>query len=193
MKGKLVLVLGGSRSGKSEFAESIAGQMGGSVTYIATTAVRDREMADRVILHRARRPQHWGTVEEEKDVSRVVSNGREGDVFLLDCVTVWITNLILDNQLTEQDLKAGEKERYVMEKVFQLADAVENGAHLILVSNEVGLGLVPEYPLGRLFRDLAGKVNQVLAAKADQVYFVVAGLPLEIKSDGKIRKGGEGH
>ncbi len=193
MKGKLVLVLGGSRSGKSEFAESIAGQMGGAVTYIATAAVGDREMADRVKLHRARRPQDWCTVEEEKDVSRVVCNGREGDVFLLDCVTVWITNLILDNQLTEQDLKSGVKERYVMEKVFQLADAVENGAHLILVSNEVGLGLVPEYPLGRLFRDLAGKVNQVLAAKADQVYFVVAGLPLEIKSDGKIRKGGEGH
>ena len=189
MKGKLVLVLGGSRSGKSEFAESIAGQMGGAVTYIATTAVRDPEMADRVKIHRARRPQDWGTVEEEKDVSRVVSNGREGEVFLLDCVTVWITNLILDDQLTEQDLKAGEKERYVMEKVFQLADAVENGAHLILVSNEVGLGLVPEYPLGRLFRDLAGKVNQVLAARADQVYFVVAGLPLEIKSDGKIRSG----
>lgn len=185
MNGKLVLVLGGSRSGKSEFAESIAGQMGGSVTYIATTAVRDREMADRVKLHRARRSQDWVTVEEEKDVSRVVSNGREGDVFLLDCVTVWITNLILDNQLTEQDLKAGEKERYIMEKVFQLTDTVENGAHLILVSNEVGLGLVPEYPLGRLFRDLAGKVNQVLAAKADQVYFVVAGLPLEIKSDVK--------
>lgn len=183
MKGKLVLVLGGSRSGKSEFAESIAGQMGGAVTYIATAAAGDREMADRVKLHRARRPRDWGTVEEEKDVSRVVSDGREGDVFLLDCVTVWITNLILDNQLSGQAFD--EKEKYVMGRVFQLADAVENGAHLILVSNEVGLGLVPEYPLGRLFRDLAGKVNQVLAAKADQVYFVVAGLPLEIKSDVK--------
>lgn len=189
MKGKLVLVLGGSRSGKSEFAESIAGQMGGCVTYIATTAVRDEEMAERVKLHRMRRPQDWKTVEEEKDVLRVVSNGKEGDVFLLDCVTVWITNLILDNQLTGHDSKTAEKEHYIMDQVIRLAAAVERGIHLILVSNEVGLGLVPEYQLGRVFRDLAGRVNQALAAKADQVYFTVAGLPLEIKSNGKLRGG----
>lgn len=185
MKGKLVLVLGGSRSGKSAFAESLAGQMGDEVTYIATTAVRDREMSERVRIHRARRPQDWRTVEEEKNVVNVIGNGKKGDVFLLDCVTVWITNLLLDDQLTGQDPKTGAKEDVVMDQVFQLAAAVENGAHLILVSNEVGMGLVPEYQMGRLFRDLAGKVNQALAAKADQVYFVVAGLPLEIKSDVK--------
>ncbi|NLI12677.1 bifunctional adenosylcobinamide kinase/adenosylcobinamide-phosphate guanylyltransferase [Pelotomaculum propionicicum] len=173
MKGKLILVLGGSRSGKSEFAEKIAGKLGGRVTYIATAAVNDSEMAERVRLHRTRRPEHWVTVEEEKDVAGVVRKGCEGEVFLLDCVTVWLTNLMLDS----------EQQDYIMEKVYQLADSVDNGANLILVSNEVGLGLVPEYPLGRLFRDLAGKANQALAAKADQVYFVVAGLPMEIKPD----------
>ena len=187
MKGNVVLGVGGSRSGKSQLAESIAGQMGGCITYIATTAVRDEEMAERVKLHRLRRPQGWKTVEEEKDVLGVISNGKEGDVFLLDCVTVWITNLILDNQLT--DLKTAEKEQYIMEQVIELAATVERGTHLILVSNEVGLGLVPEYPLGRVFRDLAGRVNQALAAKADQVYFSIAGLPLEIKSNGKLRSG----
>lgn len=182
MRGKLILVLGGSRSGKSEFAEKMAGSMGGRVVYIATAAVRDGEMAERVKLHRARRPQSWETVEEEKDIFRVLDKGRQGDVFLLDCVTVWITNLLLDEKLPGPGAEPAQKEAYIMEQAVRLADTVETGAHLIMVSNEVGLGLVPEYPLGRVFRDLAGKVNQVLAAQADHVYFTVAGLPLDIKS-----------
>ncbi|MDD2442953.1 MAG: bifunctional adenosylcobinamide kinase/adenosylcobinamide-phosphate guanylyltransferase [Desulfotomaculaceae bacterium] len=182
MKGKLILVLGGSRSGKSEFAENIAAQMGERVIYIATSAVRDEEMADRVRLHRERRPQGWETVEEEKFICQVTSKGREGDVFLLDCVTGWITNLLLDELIPETGAKSADKESYIMEQVEQLMETVDHGAHLIAVSNEVGLGLVPEYPLGRVFRDLAGKVNQALAQNADQVYFAIAGLHLEIKS-----------
>lgn len=176
------MVLGGSRSGKSQFAEEIAGQMGGRVIYIATAAVRDGEMTERVRLHRERRPQSWETVEEEKNVPGILGKGREGDVFLLDCATLWITNLLLDESLPKPGATPAEKNAYVVEQAARLADTVESGAHLIIVSNEIGLGLVPEHPLGRVFRDLAGKVNQVLAAKADQVYFTVAGLPLEIKS-----------
>lgn len=182
MRGKLILTLGGSRSGKSEFAEKIAGRMGERVIYIATAAVRDGEMAERVRLHRERRPQSWETVEEEKNVLEVLGKGRKGDVFLLDCATIWITNLLLDESLPEPGAKPAEKNAYIMEQAARLADTVETGTHLIVVSNEVGLGLVPEYPLGRVFRDLAGKVNQLLASKANQVYFTVAGLPLEIKS-----------
>ncbi len=182
MKGQLILVLGGSRSGKSEFAEKVAGRLGGRVIYIATAAVRDEEMAERVKLHRTRRPPSWETVEEEKNVLDILDTGREGDIFLLDCATFWITNLLLDEDLPRPGSGPAEKEAYIMGQVLRLADTVKKGIHLIIVSNEVGLGLVPEYPLGRAFRDLAGKVNQVLAAEAEQVYFTIAGLPLEIKS-----------
>jgi len=189
MRGKLILVLGGSRSGKSEFAEKIAGHMGASVIYIATAAVRDGEMAERVRLHRARRPRSWETVEEEKDIFKVLDKGREGDVFLLDCVTIWLTNLLLDERIPGPGVEQAEKEAYVLKLAIRLTDTVRTGAHLIMVSNEVGLGVVPEYPLGRAFRDLAGKVNKVLAERADQVYFTVAGLPLAIKSLARVELG----
>ncbi|MFX4260820.1 bifunctional adenosylcobinamide kinase/adenosylcobinamide-phosphate guanylyltransferase [Pelotomaculum propionicicum] len=180
MKGKLTLVLGGSRSGKSEFAEKIAESSGKNIIYIATAAVRDEEMAERVKLHRERRPKDWFTVEEEKDVLGVLSRGGKGDVFLLDCATIWLTNLLFNGQCSEHEpVVSGAK---ILEEVVRLAETVENGLDLIIVSNEVGLGIIPEHPLGRLFRDLAGKANQVLAAKADSVYLVVAGIPLEIKS-----------
>lgn len=182
MRGKLILALGGSRSGKSEFAEKIALGLGERVIYIATAAVRDQEMEERVRLHRGRRPSTWETVEEEKNILNVLEKGRAGDVFLLDCITVWITNLLLDEGTPGKDSEPAEKAAWILDCVARLSNAVEKGLHLVVVSNEVGLGLVPEYPLGRVFRDLAGKVNQVLAAKADQVFFTVAGLPLEIKS-----------
>lgn len=172
MRGKLILVLGGSRSGKSEFAEKIAGSLGGRVFYVATATVRDKEMADRIRLHKERRPQSWKTIEEEKDVLSVLKKGRQGDVYLLDCLTVWLTNLLLESK----------KEAYILEQAVGIASSVKNGIHLVIVSSEVGMGIVPESPLGRIFRDMAGKVNQLFAAKADQVYFTIAGIPVEIKS-----------
>ncbi len=181
MKGKLTLVLGGSRSGKSEFAEKMAERSGKNIIYIATAAVRDEEMAERVKLHRKRRPDNWVTVEEEIDVLGVLSRGGKGDVFLLDCATIWLTNLLFHEQHS-----GNERDRNgtrVLEEVARLTETVDKGLDLIVVSNEVGLGVVPEHPLGRLFRDLAGRVNQVMAAKADSVYLVVAGIPMEIKSE----------
>lgn len=182
MKGRLILVLGGSRSGKSEFAEKMALNLGKRVIYVATAAVRDEEMADRVRLHRARRPAHWETVEEEKALLGVLGRGQPGEVFLLDCATVWITNLLLDDSIPVPGAGLQEKNDYILEQSILLAETVKTGAHLIIVSSEVGLGLVPEYPLGRVFRDIAGMVNQALAERADQVYFTVAGIPLELKS-----------
>ncbi len=180
MIGKLILTLGGSRSGKSELAERIAGCMGERVTYIATAAVGDGEIAERVRLHKVRRPRLWMTVEEEKDIINVIENGSEGDIFLVDCITVWITNLLLDETLTK--LYKEKQEAYILEKVSLLTRTVERGVHLVVVSNEVGLGIVPEYPIGRSFRDLSGKANQILAARADQVYFSIAGITLDLKS-----------
>lgn len=182
MKGKLILVLGGSRSGKSEFAERIAERSGKRVTYIATAAVLDEEMAARVKLHQERRDKDWVTIEEETDVHGVLSRGGKGDVFLLDCATVWLTNLLFHQQRSAPDIAPDIIERLILEQVAGLAETVKRGLDLIVVSNEIGLGVVPEHHLGRLFRDLAGKTNQVLAARSDSVYLVVAGIPLEIKS-----------
>lgn len=182
MKGKLILVLGGARSGKSELAEKIASQLGEAVKYIATATVQDLEMAERIKLHQVRRPASWLTFEEPINILEVLKNGQKGDVFLLDCATLWLTNLLLAENLPRCEATATEKKEYILELVQAAADSVNNGYNLIIVSSEVGLGLVPEYPLSRTFRDLAGKINQTLAAKADQVYITIAGLPLEIKS-----------
>lgn len=189
MKGKLILVLGGARSGKSDFAEKQAVRLGKRVVYIATAAVKDGEMAERVQKHKARRPASWETVEEEKNVIDVIRKGHKGDVYLLDCVTLWITNLLLDESSPFPDVPASyedvpvssKKEAWILEQAHLLGESVSNGADLIIVANETGLGLVPEYPLGRVFRDLAGKVNQILASKAEEVYFIIAGLPLRLK------------
>lgn len=183
MKGKLILILGGSRSGKSEFAEKIAESSGKRIIYIATAAVRDEEMAERVMIHQKRRPENWLTVEEEKDVLGVLSKGGEGEVYLLDCATIWITNLLLEHQSSEQEINPNKKGTQILKQVAKLAETVDSGFDLIVVSSEVGLGLIPEYPLGRVFRDLAGKVNQLLASMADSVYLIVAGIPMEIKSE----------
>ncbi len=182
MKGKLILVLGGSRSGKSEFAEKIAADTNKRVAYIATASICDEEMAKRVRLHQERRPGNWVTVEEEIDVPGVLGKYGQGDALLLDCVTVWITNLLTDQQ-SDQKTASIKIEQHILEQAARITEAVEYGADLIVVSSEVGLGLIPEYPLGRIFRDLAGKVNQLLAAKADSVFLLVAGIPMEIKSD----------
>ncbi|MDF9407425.1 bifunctional adenosylcobinamide kinase/adenosylcobinamide-phosphate guanylyltransferase [Pelotomaculum isophthalicicum JI] len=182
MKGKLILIIGGARSGKSKFAEKVAIGLGSKITYIATAASLDDEMAERIRLHQAFRPKDWITVEEQKNVIEVMLSGCKGDVFLLDCLTLWLTNILLDDQLPEPGTTKSKKELFIMEQAAGIADVVESGAHLVVVSNEVGMGVVPESSLGRSFRDLAGKVNQVLASKADRVYLVIAGLPLELKS-----------
>ncbi|MFZ5631815.1 MAG: bifunctional adenosylcobinamide kinase/adenosylcobinamide-phosphate guanylyltransferase [Bacillota bacterium] len=181
---KFVLVLGGSRSGKSEFAEEVAARLGGPVTYLATLAAGDEEMLRRVALHRERRPPDWVTVEETHHIpQKIAEMGRNSGVLLVDCLTGWITNLLLDGQVPHPGASDAEKEEYIISRVAELADAAANSrASMLVVSDEVGLGLVPPYPLGRLFRDISGRANRLLASRADEVYLVVAGLAVEIKS-----------
>ena len=183
-KDKFVLVLGGARSGKSEFAEQLVSEAPGPITYVATAAVGDEEMRQRIDIHRQRRPATWRTVEETHWLPEVLDRyGREPGIILIDCMTVWTTNLLLDESLPHEGASDMEKEQFILQQAKFLAQqAVACTSKVVVVANEVGLGVVPPYPLGRLFRDVAGRVNRCLAEKADQVYFVVAGLAVDVKA-----------
>jgi len=168
------LILGGARSGKSTFAEKL-GRQYPRVTYLATAQAFDDEMTERIAKHQSERPTHWNTVECPFDPASAIRAARnETDCYLLDCITLLVSNLLLANE------SAAEETTY--SAVDNLISAFrETQADLILVSNEVGLGLVPDNPLGRCYRDLLGRVNQQLAAQADTVYFLIAGLPMKVK------------
>jgi len=198
---RFILVTGGARSGKSTFAERLAAQLaeplGGRVTYLATSETNDAEIAARVAAHRAARPAAWTTVECPLEAPVAVREHAAAPVFLLDCVTFWVTNLLFRGgalggstppdegfNYVKDLLPAGE-ERAASARVSAgvadlLAALAETGATMVAVSNEVGLGVVPEYPLARLYRDQLGWANQRLAAAADRVYFLVAGFPLDV-------------
>ena len=192
MKSSMTLVIGGARSGKSTFAQHMAAESGHRVCYLATAEARDGEMDERIQHHRQARPSGWLTLElEEGTVLRDLPE--EAGLVLLDCFTVYLSNLMarhgLDWTVEEEDLMPEEEvllhmeegEREALEMVGRLRGAAES---LIVVSNEVGMGVVPPFRLGRIFRDLAGRLNQRLAERADEVYLVVAGLPLCIKAGG---------
>jgi adenosylcobinamide kinase/adenosylcobinamide-phosphate guanylyltransferase len=204
---RLILVTGGARSGKSTYAERLAAELaetrGGWVTYLATSQTHDAEMAARVAAHRAARPAAWTTVEcplEAPAAIREQGAGPAGPtVFLLDCVTFWVTNLLFaggafggsappaDGYNYDKDLLPAAEERAAAGRVAAavddlLAAVAETGATLVAVSNEVGLGVVPEYPLARLYRDQLGWANQRLGRAADRVYLLVAGYPLDVKA-----------
>jgi adenosylcobinamide kinase/adenosylcobinamide-phosphate guanylyltransferase len=176
-RGKLIFVTGGARSGKSFFAEKMASQLKGNVTYIATCVPEDNEMCDRVARHQARRPALWHTVEEAFNPARVIKEFEEpGHIFLLDCLTLLISNLIL-----QSDNQKGEEQ--VLDKISELAKVgYESAADVIIVSNEVGWGIVPANPLSRLYRDILGRANQIIASYADEAYITIAGIPIELKA-----------
>lgn len=187
-RGKLVLITGGARSGKSGFAEEMAMSLSGDVTYIATAEALDEEMKDRIRHHRERRPQHWQTVEEPRRVAEAIAEvGQTAPVILLDCLTLLCCNLLLEKGRFEgeQFFIAPEEESRILAYLKEMAGvAREVPAHVIIVANEIGLGLVPPYELGRAYRDLAGWANQAVAEAADEVYFTIAGLPIEIRELG---------
>jgi adenosyl cobinamide kinase/adenosyl cobinamide phosphate guanylyltransferase/uncharacterized protein YlxP (DUF503 family) len=169
--GSLILVTGGARSGKTLFAESLADTSAG-VVYLATALPIDEEMAARIARHRARRPAHWETVEEPLDLGGAAKRIASEAVLLVDCLGVWVANLLAGD--TEEAL--------VYEKVNGFLQAVgERQGRTVAVTNEVGMGIVPPYPLGRLFRDILGRVNQQVAEAADTVYLLVCGIPIRIK------------
>ncbi len=168
-----ILVLGGARSGKTGFAERLAMRAGSKPAYLATAQALDAEMRDRVQSHKQQRQGRFATIEEPLELAAaILTTARTHDVILVDCLTLWVTNLLMDNR----DVAAAVEELLVTLSGLQ-------SARVVLVSNEVGLGIVPDNALARMFRDLAGSAHQRLADICDDVYFVVAGLPMVLKGD----------
>ena len=170
--GKLTLILGGARSGKSAYALILAGKKK-KVAFVATCQGLDKEMRERILKHQKARPKHWKTFEEPRDLVALIARlGNGFDCIIIDCLTLLVSNLIL----------AKHKEKAILEKCATLLSRLsKKKAKIILVSNEVGLGIVPVTKLGRNFRDIAGKINQLAGKEAKEVYFLAAGIPLKIK------------
>jgi adenosylcobinamide kinase / adenosylcobinamide-phosphate guanylyltransferase len=165
---KLALVLGGARSGKSRYAESLITALPPPWIYVATAEPGDEEMAVRIKSHRERRNGHWRTIEAPRTLAAALSACGDAPA-LVDCLTLWLSNLML----AEANI---EEETAQLEKALTAARAP-----LVLVANEVGSGIVPSFPLGRRFRDMQGMLNQRIAARAERVILMVAGLPLVLK------------
>ena len=176
----MILILGGARSGKSTHAEKLARQYNAAVLYVATAEAHDDEMTARIARHRTQRPAHWITLEAPRAIGTAIrSSGVSAPVVLIDCLTLLANNIIVP---LPEPIKDEEAEKLLNAEIDDLLAAYAAGDALwIIVSNEVGLGLVPPYPLGRIYRDALGKANQRLAAVADEVLFMVAGLPLKVK------------
>lgn len=170
MTGRSLLVLGGARSGKSRYAQERAEALRGSLVFIATALAQDDEMTDRIARHRADRGSRWRTIEEPTDLAAAIdAHAAEDTVLLIDCLTLWASNLML-----------GDHDAEAATEAVTVAMTRAPGT-LIMVSNEVGLGIVPDNALARRFRDVAGRINQRVAAAVDEAIFLAAGLPLRLK------------
>jgi adenosylcobinamide kinase / adenosylcobinamide-phosphate guanylyltransferase len=185
----LTLILGGARAGKTAFAERLAARHRGRVCYVATAEARDEEMRARIAAHQAGRPSHWRTLEVPLDVTGALAAIERPDAVLLDCLTVWTSNLLLE--VLDPDAITPELVERAERRAVGAVDALlrwqaATGTALYVVSNEVGLGVTPPYPLGRAFQDILGRLNQRVAAAAAEVYLVVAGLALPLKSLGAV-------
>ena len=174
---KITLILGGARSGKSTYAQQLAATMGGKVLFCATAEPLDDEMQSRIEQHRRSRPVDWDTVEASRDIGTALHKMVAGyDTVIIDCITLLVANCIGEN--TNVDTA----EQLVHSEITNLINLMQRKhSSYMLVSNELGNGLVPENGLGRVYRDVLGKANQMLAAHADEVYLMVAGLPLKLK------------
>ncbi len=190
--GEITFVLGGARSGKSRYAEELVtameGDHSGSVVYVATAGILDEEMAHRVALHRAARPSHWATLEAQDHVADKLLELAPRSLILLDCLTMMLSNAMLKRPVDWDNLSRADRKREeaaVLAEVDQFLVAVrERELRAVVVSNQVGGGIVPTSALGRVFRDIAGWANQRLARDASRVYLLTAGIPQLIKGDG---------
>jgi adenosylcobinamide kinase/adenosylcobinamide-phosphate guanylyltransferase len=175
---KTIFITGGARSGKSCFAEDMAQRLGAPLGYLATAQPIDNEMAERIMIHQERRGNGWHTIEEPLHLSRTLAeNDGMYHGILIDCATLWLSNLLMHYENAGEDA-----ETRIMDDVRTFSDTLRKiETTVIIVSNEVGMGIVPENRLARIFRDIAGKANQFLAAQADEAWIVVSGIPLKLK------------
>ena len=176
---KLIFVLGGARAGKSGFALRLAEESASQVCFIATAQALDEEMANRIKRHREERPAHWTTIEEPYQLDTALLEASASQLVIVDCLTLFVSNWLLrsDNEIQCEEIVRSISQDF-------LATLKSERRTAICVSNEVGLGVIPETRLGRTFRDLLGRVNQQFAEAADEVYLLVAGLPLRLKPHG---------
>ena len=174
------LITGGARSGKSSYAQHIAEKSGQNVLFVATAEARDDEMRRRIEAHKANRPASWTTLETPTNIGKNIrENVKNNKVILIDCITLLVNAIF--NEFGE-NLDEKRVEEAVIEEVNELIDCMQNlDGNFIIVTNEVGLGLVPANEAGRLYRDILGKANSMLAADCDEVYLMVSGLPLKVK------------
>jgi len=177
MTKKIIFITGGARSGKSQFAQELAQKFPGPKAYLATAQALDEEMAERIERHKKNRSPGWQTLEEPRQITSVIKeSGEHYSLILLDCLTLWISNL----------MTAGWNEKKILREADRLLLACRGmKGSLILVGNEVGMGIVPDNPQARIFRDLSGQIQQKIAGEADEVYFMVCGLPQKIKGRGQ--------
>ncbi len=183
------MITGGARSGKSTIAEKMAQETKKKVTYIATSLPIDEEMTERIKNHQDKRPKDWGLIESYRDFD--FTTIMIDETILLDCVTIMVTNIIydevkdwgkFDQMSTENILLAAQIERVVLDEIASLVEKLKvRKGNSFLVTNEIGLGLVPETFINRVFRDILGRVNQLLASEADEVHFCISGIDLKIK------------
>ena len=182
--GKIILVTGGARSGKSKFAEKIALKIGnGRAAYIATAQIFDEEMNYRIKIHRERRGAEWTTFESPFDADKIISEvDKNFDAILFDCVTIYLSNFLCAEDLSDEE-KIYKNFNILIEKLLNAAK--NSSSTIIFVSNEVGSGIVPENKLARIFRDLAGLANQKIAAASEKVFLTAAGYAIDIKKFGE--------
>jgi len=179
-----ILIIGGARSGKSSFAQELALKSGEPVLFVATAEAGDEEMRHRIEEHQRARPSAWSTLEVTTHVGReILQKIDESQVVIIDCITLLVNNIFgqYSHQNTEQ-IDAPLIEKKLTDEISELVECIDRtDANFIIVTNEVGTGLVPANKMGRLYRDFLGKANQMLAQRADKIYLMVAGLPLPIK------------
>jgi len=185
MSKKCILILGGARSGKSSFAQHLASQLGEKVLFVATAAGLDEEMKRRIEEHQKGRPKSWRTLESLTGVGKsIAEHGRDAQVVIVDCVTLLINNVFEEckSSLGLQEVDEDLLEKRVTAEMQELIACIGKlDASFVIVSNEVGSGLVPVTMVGRTYRDLLGKANQELARRSDQVYLMIAAIPIRMK------------
>jgi len=176
----LTLILGGARSGKSSYAQRLAQARGGDdVLFVATAQALDDEMQSRIEAHRRDRPAAWRTLEAPRHTGEAIARAEASAIVLVDCLTLLVSNVVL---ALPESASAAQAEAAALAEVDDLIAEYQRGtSSWIMISNEVGLGLVPPYPVGRAYRDALGRANQRLAAEADEVLFLVAGIPMKVK------------